>query len=67
MKNINTKNFISAKPHIKLKTSEVIKMLRELKGSTQEELATRSKISASNLSLLENNKIEIGKKRAEQF
>ena len=67
MKNIKTKNFIPAKPHIKLKTSEVIKMLRELKGWTQEELAKRSKISASNLSLLENNKIEIGKKRAEQL
>jgi transcriptional regulator with XRE-family HTH domain len=41
-------------------------MLRELKGWTQTELATRCGISATNISLLENNKVEIGKKRAEQ-
>ncbi len=67
MKNIKNKNFIAAKPHIKLNTSDVIKMLRELKGWTQAELAKHSKISTSNLSLLENNKVEIGKKRAEQL
>ena len=42
-------------------------MLRELKGWTQKELARRSKISATNISLLENEKIEIGKRRAEQL
>lgn len=42
-------------------------MLRELKGWTQAELAGRSGISATNLSLLENNRVEIGKKRAEQL
>jgi len=42
-------------------------MLRELKGWTQAELARRSGISATNVSLLENEKVEIGKKRAEQL
>lgn len=42
-------------------------MLRELKGWTQEELARRSGISSTNLSALENDKLEIGKKRAEQL
>ncbi|OGP12237.1 MAG: hypothetical protein A3G39_05695 [Deltaproteobacteria bacterium RIFCSPLOWO2_12_FULL_43_16] len=42
-------------------------MLRELKGRTQNELARRSGISATNISLLENGKVEIGKKRVEQL
>jgi len=42
-------------------------MLRELKGWTQGELANRCGISATNISLLENEKVEIGKRRAEQI
>ena len=42
-------------------------MLRELKGWTQSELAKRSGISSTNISLLENKKVVIGKKRAEQL
>jgi transcriptional regulator with XRE-family HTH domain len=67
---MNTKNkndFRPAEQHAVLTTGEVIKMLRELKEWTQEELAKRCKINATNISLLENNKIEIGKKRAEQL
>lgn len=59
--------FVSAKPHIALTTGEVIKMLRELKGWTQAELADRCGISATNISLLENERVEIGKRRAEQI
>ena len=59
--------FVPAKAHAKLTTGEVIRMLRELKGWTQAELATRSGISATNISLLENEKVEIGKKRVEQL
>lgn len=59
--------FVTAKPHVKLSSGEVIRMLRELKGWTQAELATRSGISPTNISLLENEKVEIGKKRAEQL
>ncbi|NCP03426.1 MAG: transcriptional regulator [Nitrospirae bacterium CG_4_9_14_3_um_filter_53_35] len=59
--------FVPAKPHAKLTTGEVIRMLRELKGWTQAELARRSGISATNISLLENGKVEIGKKRVEQI
>ncbi|MDA8173091.1 MAG: helix-turn-helix transcriptional regulator [Nitrospiraceae bacterium] len=40
---------------------------RELKGWTQAELAKRCGISATNTSLLENGKVEIGKRRAEQI
>jgi transcriptional regulator with XRE-family HTH domain len=59
--------FIPAKPHVKLTTGEVIRMLRELKGWTQAELSKRSGISATNISLLENEKVEIGKKRTEKI
>ena len=45
---------------------EVIRMLRELKGWTQRELAKRSGISVTNLSLLERGRVEIGKRRAER-
>lgn len=56
-----------AKPHASLTSGEVIRMLREVKGWTQAELATRSGISPTNISMLENNRVEIGKKRAEQL
>ena len=59
--------FRTAKPHAGPSTGEVIRMLRELKGWTQAELARHSGISATNISLLENEKVEIGKKRAEQL
>jgi transcriptional regulator with XRE-family HTH domain len=60
-------DFIPAKPHAILTTGEVIKMLRVLKEWTQEELAKRSGITSTNISLLENGRIDIGKKRAEQL
>lgn len=59
--------FVPAKKHASLTTGEVIRMLRELKGWTQEELANRSGITATNISSLENGRVEIGKKRAEQL
>jgi transcriptional regulator with XRE-family HTH domain len=65
MKNHN--EFVPAKTHTTLSTGETIKMLRELKGWTQKVLAGKCGITETNLSLLENNKVEIGKKRAEQL
>ena len=59
--------FVSAKKHADLTTGEVIRMLRELKGWTQEDLAKYCGITATNISSLENGKIEIGKRRAEQL
>ena len=64
---INRKEFSTAKAHAKLSTGEVVLMLRDLKGWTQDELAKRSGISPTNLSLLENGRVDIGKKRAEQL
>ncbi len=59
--------FRTAKSHTTLSTGEVIRLLRELKGWTQDELARKSGINATNISLLENDRVEIGKKRAEQL
>ena len=64
MNKFNKDDFKPAKQHAILSTGEVIKMLRELKGWTLEELATRCKINATNISLLEHNRVDIGKKRA---
>ena len=60
-------DFVTAKAHIELTTAEVIRMLRELKGWTQEDLAEHSGITSTNISLLENGRVDIGKKRAEQL
>jgi transcriptional regulator with XRE-family HTH domain len=67
MKSYRKGEFVTAKPHARLTPGEVIRMLRELKGWTQADLAARCGISPTNLSLLENRKVEIGKKRAEQI
>jgi transcriptional regulator with XRE-family HTH domain len=56
--------FKPAKKHADLTTGEVIKMLRELKGWTQAELARRTGLHATNISMLENNRVDIGKQRA---
>ena len=64
---IRRKEFVPAHRHVTLSTGEVIRMLRELKGWTQKELARRSGIGATNLSLLESNKVDIGKRRAIQL
>jgi transcriptional regulator with XRE-family HTH domain len=67
VKTINRSEFAPAKPRAKLTSGEVIRMLRDLKGWTQAELAKHSGINATNLSLLENDRVEIGKKRAKQL
>ena len=67
MKTKKGNEFVPAKPHAKLTTGEVIRMLRDLKGWTQVELAKHSGINAANLSLLENDRVVIGKKRTEQL
>lgn len=63
----NGSQFVAARSHTPLSTGEVIRMLRELKGWTQKTLAEHSGISVTNISLLENGRVDIGKKRAEQL
>lgn len=63
----NKSSFIPATRHAELSTGEVIRMLRQLKNWTQEELASRCGINATNICLLEKNRVEIGKHRAESI
>ena len=63
----NRAGFVAADAHAHLSCGEVIRMLRELKCWTQRELAERSGVSPTNISLLENGRVDIGKKRAEQL
>ena len=67
MKKKKQKTFLPAKRHAHLTTGEVIRLLRELKNWTQDELADRSGITATNISMLENGRVDIGKRRAEQL
>ena len=67
MKKIIKPEFVQVKQHATLTTGEVIRMLRELKGWTQEKLAGHCGLHATNISMLENNRVDIGKKRAEQL
>ncbi len=63
----HSREFSAARAHASLTTGEVIRMLRELKEWTQQQLAERSGINATNISLLENGRVEIGKHRAVQL
>lgn len=67
MKDDKMRDIVAAGSHASLTTGEVIRMLRELKGWTQKTLAECSGISVTNISLLENGRVDIGKKRAEQL
>jgi transcriptional regulator with XRE-family HTH domain len=67
MNKIRKEDYVPAKRHVELSTGDVIQILRGWKGWTQEDLAELSGISATNISLLENNRVDIGKKRAESL
>lgn len=59
--------FVPARAHAHVTTGKVIRILRKKKEWTQEELARRCRITATNLSMLENDRLDIGKKRALQI
>jgi transcriptional regulator with XRE-family HTH domain len=61
------RQFRTPRPHARLTTGEVIRLRCELKGWTQQNLAKRSCINASIISLLENGRVEIDNRRAEQL
>ena len=67
MAKINKKDFVPAKRHIEVEPGEALKILRDLKGWTQKELALRSGVADTNISLLERGHVEMGKRRAEKL
>ena len=64
---VNPHDFVRARPHARLTTGEMIQILRQKKGWTQDELARRSGMHANNISLVENDRVDIGKRRAQQL
>jgi transcriptional regulator with XRE-family HTH domain len=58
------KEYVPATQRTKLTPGDAIRLMRELKEWTQKELASRTGISAQNISMLENNRIPLGRKRA---
>ena len=58
------REYVPAKQRPKLTPGDAIRLMRELKEWTQKGLAGRSGISAQNISMLENNRIPLGRKRA---
>ncbi len=67
MKLRHRKEYVPARSHASLTTGEVVRMLRELKGWTQDELSERSSLGTRTISLLENERIMMSKQHAEQL
>lgn len=61
---MNKKDFQLAKVHIALTPGEALKMLRELQGLTQIELARKAGMTQSNIAAMESNQRKMGRERA---
>ncbi len=64
---MNKKEFVKAKMRTKLTPGQALKMLRELQGFSQNDLAELTGINQSNISALENGSRQIGRDRAIVF
>jgi transcriptional regulator with XRE-family HTH domain len=64
---INKNEFVKARVHAHLTPGEALKMMRELQGLTQADLAKKTGISQSNISSLESNARQLGRERAIVF
>ncbi len=61
---INKSEFVRAKVHHPVAPGEALKMLRELQGLSQNELAKLTGINQSNISAIENGSRQMGRERA---
>lgn len=61
---IPKKDFEKARVHTAVTPGEALKMLRELQGLSQNDLAKLTGISQSNISALESNARQMGRERA---
>ena len=61
---LNKHDFVKSKIHCPVTPSEALKMLRELQGLSQSDLANLTGISQSNISALENSVTHLGRERA---
>ena len=58
------KNFRPAKKRINVSVGESVRIIRELQGFSQNELARRTGIPQATLSAIENDRIRLGVERA---
>jgi predicted transcriptional regulator len=64
---INKKDFVKARVHVSLTPGETLKMLRELQGLSQNNLAELTGVRQSNISALESNARQFGRDRTIVF
>jgi len=61
---INKREFRKAKVHANITPGEALRMIRELQGLSQNDLARLTGIAQSNISALENGTRQLGRDRA---
>ncbi|CAN5409852.1 hypothetical protein BH10PSE19_BH10PSE19_07630 [soil metagenome] len=61
---LNKQDFVKSTVHCSLTPNEAIKIIRELQSLSQNDLATLSGISQSNISALEKGTTRLGRERA---
>lgn len=61
------KDFVKAKINISMTPGEMLKVLRELQGLSQSELAQLTGLNQSNISAIETNARQLGRERALVF
>jgi transcriptional regulator with XRE-family HTH domain len=60
-------NYRKAKPNVAVSPGESVRILRELQGMSQNELADASGIPQSTISAIERERINLGVERAKQL
>jgi len=58
------KNYSKAKKQIEVSVGESVKIMRELQGLSQNELAQLTQIPQSTISAIENDRVKLGVERA---
>ena len=58
------KNYRAARRRVTVSVGESVRMIRELQGLSQNELAQRTGISQASISAIENDRVKLGVERA---
>lgn len=63
-KRFSAKDFVPAKTHIEVSVGESVRIIRELQGLSQNDLAQETNIPQSTISSIEHDRIKLGVERA---